>query len=59
MPPAEQIHRLDSGQRADKDPLDLANDFLHLITTTGAANFTHNSNAVNKLIIHEWTADDT
>jgi len=28
MPPAEQIHRLDPGQRADKDPLNTANNFL-------------------------------
>ena len=30
MPPAEQIQRLDPGQRADKDPLDMVNDFLEL-----------------------------
>jgi len=28
MPPADQIQRLDPGQRADKHPLDPANDFI-------------------------------
>jgi len=28
LPPADQIQRLDPRQRADKDPLDPANDFL-------------------------------
>jgi len=28
MSPADQIQRLDPRQRADKDPLDPANDFL-------------------------------
>jgi len=28
MPPADQVQRLDPGQQADKDHLDLANDFL-------------------------------
>jgi len=28
MPPSDQFQRLDPGQRADKDPLNQANDFL-------------------------------